>query len=32
MVTEFEDFNKEDMEKLIVWLEDEKLTKEDVPM
>lgn len=32
MVTEFEDINKEDMEKLIVWLENEKLTKEDVPM
>ena len=32
MVTRFEDISKESMDKLIVWLENEKLTKEDVPM
>jgi hypothetical protein len=32
MVTNFEDISKDAMDKLIVWLENEKVTKEDVPM
>lgn len=32
MVTSFEDMNKEDMEKLIMWLADKKLSDEDIQM